>query len=198
MSDTCGGHGGKKANGDPCTRNGGGLCWQHSEEGQAQKDASLQPIKKKVLELLGGGLPFKDICQGLGKDESTIWRWRQTDVVFGEAVDQIMDGAQLAAIQLRRVEASLFTRILVGTAGQTMTIFWLVNTAARVAKARGEDLRWEHVYNVHQTLSGGVSYTVALETARERLEEAEAEGRLATEFLPEPVAQRMSGNGGKP
>lgn len=194
---TCGDFGGLTTAGTPCTKQAGsgteelgtGRCSYHLP-------STLQAEKEELLEAIRGGTPYGDACELIGKDGSTVWRWRQADPAFSEALNAAMEGSDIE--QMRRVEASLFQRILHGSAGQTLTIFWLVNKAAKIAKATGEETKWQHVYNVNANVSGGLKVPMgALEEAARRVTE---EGDLGEEFVPEAVAQRMNGgaspNGG--
>lgn len=169
--------------GHPCGRPAGagtdhkgtGPCWGHDQE---RKNESTKAEKKKILEALGVGSTLGEACDEAGYSEPQVWRWRQQDPEFGEQVDALLDAQP--ATQLRRVEASLFERVLKGEAGQTLTIFWLVNQAAKVARQTGEHTRWEHVYNIKADVTHGVKVPIgALAEAHAALEEGEAVGFLA-------------------
>ena len=45
-----------------------------------------ESAKSRVLDLLAGGKCPQAVCDSLGIDQSTLWRWRQADRRFAEAV----------------------------------------------------------------------------------------------------------------
>ena len=175
---TCGEFGGqRRTNGiGPCSQVAGwgtdhlgeGCCRDH--EGDARRRD-----KEKFLAALGDGTPIGEIAEAIDVVPSTLWRWRQADPDFKAAADALLEGAE--ETRLRRVEETIFERILKGEVGQTLTIFWLVNTAARLARETGRPQRWEHLMKLEATIGGTLTLIPAgaLALARERVEEMEGE-----------------------
>lgn len=128
---TCGDFGGRTAADQPCPRRAGwgvkgrktGPCRDHGPAA----DARLQASKAAFLEIYGTGLvSMRDAArEAAGVDPATIWRWRQEDAEFDQAVWTLQD----AVDELRgmMVEDAAFTQIVAGQASASLVLAWLVN-----------------------------------------------------------------------
>jgi hypothetical protein len=151
----CGDYGGVGLDGQPCGHKAGtgrrgakpGLCAMHNEVA----DANRQAAKKAFLEKLGTGtIAVKAAAEAVGKDQATIWKWRQTDLEFDALVRAAIEGSD--KIRVSMVEDSLFARVVAGKASPAETIFFLVN--------RGGG-RWRHIQTVrHEGGEDGKGLTV--------------------------------------
>jgi hypothetical protein len=127
---TCGDLGGTGLTGAPCTHlagwgtehRGEGRCAEHDED----QAATLQAHKKKYVELLASGdVSLMEACESIGRNPSTIWRWRQADSGFDAEVTTAQ--TQHDKIRVKHVEDSLYLRCRLGLAKAAEVIFFLKN-----------------------------------------------------------------------
>lgn len=130
-SDTCGDHGGEKANGEPCQRAAGwgtdqdtGKCKNHRPEA----DEKMNDTKKEFLEEFTSEVQsLKRAAKKVGISQATVWRWRQDDPEFNKDVEEAKNKQE--QMRVEKVEDSLFRRAVSGDATGAETIFWLKNRA---------------------------------------------------------------------
>ena len=137
---TCGDFGGKRPNGNPCTRPAGwgteknaGRCKDHSDAAHAK----MQSRKKQFLELLeSGAFATNTAAKKVGVNHSTIWRWRQSDPGFDEEYKAAL--AMRDDIRGEIIEDSFFKRCVEGRGSEQGTMFWLKNRLPERWKDRKE------------------------------------------------------------
>lgn len=126
----CGDAGGLTGAGGPCRvrTEEGERCRHHSSGGR------VADLKARFLELyLTGDFTAEQAAEQVGRDRTTIWRWRQSDPAFDAAYPEIDD---LDRKRLDRAEEAVFQQIASGSASAALTIWWIVNTARRVRPGR--------------------------------------------------------------
>ena len=136
----CGDYGGRTAEDEPCQHEAGwGLfpgaerCAEHDEGAVA----TLHGYKRAVLLSLED--PLKNLagaCLAVGVAPSTVWRWRQADPAFDEAV--VETTASRDALRVHLADDAVFGRILSGKAHAGTEIFWLKNKAPQQFRDRIE------------------------------------------------------------
>ena len=99
----------------------------------------MHDLKKRFLGEFEKGTSIVAIGRTLGKDASTLWRWRQADPVFRRAVEELKEFVDELRVQM--VEDAVFERIIRGEASAAEAIFWLKNRAPE---------RWRDRVNVAQ------------------------------------------------
>lgn len=125
--ELCGAQTGK---GTPCQRPvGWGVPEDHDNPGQHCKfhlEERNQELKKRFVELLEEGSKTMQGCaQEIGKDQSTVWKWRQKDPEFDAKVrsaKSVRDAKMVAD-----VEDKMYQMIMNGEASATDRIFFLKN-----------------------------------------------------------------------
>ena len=134
----CGDFGGKGRNGKPCGRKVvDGKCPSHDDE------AAADVARKKVvfLEVYSTGIcSLKGAAEKAGASAVTVWRWREEDKPFDEALSALQ--ANIDDIRNQLVEDSLVARCLKDSCPPALVIFYLVN------RSRG---RWRHVQRHEHT-----------------------------------------------
>ncbi len=133
----CGDFGGKTHTGNRCGRRvKKGKCPLHDDA------AELELAEKKVAfleEYRTGICSLKTAAKKAGASKVTVWRWRQEDQLFDDALGAIQEN--IDEIRLTLVEDSLVTRCLRKDAPAALVIFYLVN--------RGKG-RWRHIQHIQQ------------------------------------------------
>jgi Helix-turn-helix of insertion element transposase len=120
----CADFGGAASDGTPCRKRvKDSRCPAHT----TAADATLQANKRRAVELLRAGHFLTEVATSLEVDPATLWRWRQADPEFDDAVAALADANDAARTQ--QVEETMFARIVAGTASAAETIFWLKNRA---------------------------------------------------------------------
>ncbi len=124
--ETCGDHGGRTQQGQPCQRPAGlgrntntGKCFQHH-------NSNIQQLKKEfITQLENQIISFRKAAQKIGRDYSQVWRWQQNDPEFARQVQAARERQDNKRVQA--VEDSLFKRLIKGEAAASETIFFLKN-----------------------------------------------------------------------
>ena len=131
----------KRAAGWGTDHRGAGECKDHNPE----KSAILAPLKKRVLELVGQGTySLKAVADDIGVHPSTVFRWRQDDDEFHQAMSK--KTAASDNLRCQAVEDQLFYRLMKGEASPVEMIFFLCNR---------QPGRWKHVQRVEHTGAAG-------------------------------------------
>ena len=106
----------------------------------------MKTLKKGFVEAVSKGTnSLTDAAKAVSRELITIWRWRQADKTFDEAVREAQHTADSVRIGL--VEDSLYERLVTGKASPAECIFFLCNRAPA---------RWRHVQRLeHNGQSGG-------------------------------------------
>ncbi len=151
MSKRCGDYGGLGAEG-PCARKAGwgikgrtvGRCKQHDESA----DANLQASKETFLEAFAKQpRSFKKAAALAGVDQSTVWRWRQSDDDFDKKCEEAKPIA--ANVRLSAIEDAVYRAIVTGKAPGSLIMFTMVNLAIQA----GRPADWRHIQQI--ITSGG-------------------------------------------
>jgi len=125
-------------------------------------DRERETAKAKFLEALRGDKPLAmdRAARRAGVNRVTVWRLRQDDPDFDQAVREAQDHQDSLRVQV--VEDCLFDRLAKGTASPAETIFFLCNRAPA---------RWRHVATIRAERSepdgGSVSFADLLKWAAE-------------------------------
>ena len=135
---TCGDFGGVGRSGSPCGRRvKEGMCASHNKAGAAEAAAR----KVAFFEEYSTGLvSLKAAAEKAGAAAVTVWRWRQEDPAFNEALSALQ--ANIDDIRLTMVEDSLVARCLKPDAPPALVIFYLVNRSGG---------RWRHIQRHEHT-----------------------------------------------
>lgn len=129
---TCGDLGGLGLQDGPCTRDAGwgtdhrgqGRCRDHDEAAEAARQA----LKSRfVEEFRTGRVSRQKAAEMIGVGATQVWRWRQADPAFEEAVKEAEQESDRHRVGM--VEDSMFARIVAGKASPAETIFFLKNRA---------------------------------------------------------------------
>lgn len=159
----CKDFGGLSQKGLPCHRTSGwgtdhrgkGRCRDHDDPA----DALMQGMKEGfVFRLENGKDAMSIICQDLGIDQSTIYRWRQADPDFDNKITVaylIRDDYRTAA-----VEDGFFLKLVQGKGGAGEYAYYLGNRCSE---------RWRDVRQVQLGGIGGGPVEVEVQDARDRL-----------------------------
>ncbi len=160
----CGEYGGLSANGEACGRKVGepGKCKAHSDEAVDDMAASKVAFLKLFAE---GSNAIRSAAAQVGVGVVTVWRWRQQDPEFNDAMTVAQTDAD--AVRVALAEDSLFKRIIDGTASAAETIFFLKNRAPN---------RWRDMQRVQYT--GEVEVSVGVITSERAAEVWERMGRI--------------------
>lgn len=151
---TCGDFGGRKLDGSLCTRKAAwgikekteGPCRDHT----AAAEAKLAADKERFLEQLSKGtVSLTAAARDIGKDQATVWRWRQADPDFDADVKEALHERDQIRVEL--VEDSLFKRLVAGTAAAAEMVFFLANRAPH---------RWRHVQHIQLTGKDGAPFAL--------------------------------------
>ena len=98
-----------------------GRCKDHLEE--KNKD-----LKKRFVKYLENNITtLKKASREIGRNESTVWKWRQKDKEFDKRVRSAKESQR--ELRAERVKDAVFKRIMDGDAAASTTIFWLKNNA---------------------------------------------------------------------
>jgi hypothetical protein len=159
----CGDFGGRNADGTKCAHPAGwgkgrdeGQCVEHDPDA----DATLQGLKKRLLDELA--VPTRNLvgaCLQIGRDPSTVWRWRVADPEFDEAVAQACSNRD--ALRVHLADDAIFGRILSGESSAASEIFWLKNKAPNHFRDRHEvtGANGSPLAQVHTMMFGGQEIT---------------------------------------
>ena len=178
----CKDFGGLGRKGKPCHRQAGwgtdhggeGLCRDHDEPAAAL----MRAVKEGFVHTLERGTTAMTvICQDLGIDESTIYRWRRDDPEFDNAVNEAWPCRD--SIRSNAVEDGFFLKLVAskGTAGDYA--YWLGNRRKE---------RWQDVRQVQLGGIGGGPIEVDVADARQALlDKLIQQQERAAEAVPAPA-----------
>lgn len=169
----CGEFGGQTRQGEPCGRAAGwgtdrpgdGPCQDHGE----RKAEKVKATKKAFLEAFdqpdAAKISFRQAAQMAGVSESTLWRWRQEDWDFADEVEELR--VRRDEMRLELYDDQLFSRVLKGQVAAALQIFWAINTARRVARARGEEPYYDNTNRHHVAVTDQREYVVEAPAAED-------------------------------
>lgn len=189
---TCGDFGGQTRRGKDCAREAGwgtdhkgrGRCKVH----EASAREMLKARKERFIEVFVRGTATQRLAAacvdgyevvnrqqedgsvrqmivptGEGVSTVTVWRWRQDDSDFDEAVSEAQYVAD--SIRLAMAEDSVWSRIWSGDAPGGLTEFMMVNASRRLG-----DNRYLHKFHIKGDVS--VAHQVPLQALRDLQEDA--------------------------
>lgn len=171
---TCGDKGGENWRGEPCEYMAGwgtehmgkGRCVFHDD---GSHDAEVQLIKDTFVYLIADPLYTTDQAANMaGRDYSTIFRWRQADPEFDEAVKKAMAQAKRGRNPL--AVDTLYRRIVEERATATEVVFYLTNMSEEFSK-NGRDGPEIAPEDRVEKKSAREKLVASLEGMRDRLQE---------------------------